>query len=188
MNKVITIVSGLPRSGTSMMMKMLEAGGMEAVVDNIRKADEDNPKGYYEFEKVKKIKEDISWIDGIEGKLVKMVSMLLYDLPSDRKYKVIFMKRKMEEILASQKVMLERRNSKDNIDDEKMEKLFGKHLKDIEKWLNEQGNIEVCYITYSDVIPHPNENAQRVNEFMDNELDVKKMVEVVDKSLHRQRK
>ena len=94
-NKVITIVSGLPRSGTSMMMRMLEAGGMEIVVDNIRKADEDNLHGYFEYEKVKKIKEDSSWLDNTQGKVFKMVSMLLYDLPSDRSYQLIFMKRNM---------------------------------------------------------------------------------------------
>lgn len=188
MNTIITLVSGLPRSGTSMMMKMLEAGGMEMVVDNIRKADEDNPKGYYEFEKVKKIKEDISWLDSAQGKVVKMVSMLLYDLPSGRSYKIIFMKRKMEEILASQRMMLERKNSRDDVNDEKMGYMFSKHLKKIEKWLDEQKNIEVCYFAYSNVIEHPYENAQCVTEFMDNNLDINKMVEVIDKSLYRQRK
>ena len=108
-NNNITIVSGLPRSGTSMMMKMLEAGGLEAVTDEIRKADEDNPKGYYEFEKVKKIKEDSSWLEDVKGKVVKMVSMLLYDLPSDYSYKIIFMRREMNEILASQTKMLGRK-------------------------------------------------------------------------------
>ncbi len=82
MQEIITIVSGLPRSGTSMMMRMLDAGGMDVVVDNVRKPDADNPVGYYEFEKVKKIKEDVSWLDGIKGRAVKMVSKLLFDLPS----------------------------------------------------------------------------------------------------------
>ena len=108
MNSVITIVSGLPRSGTSMMMRMLEAGGMEVVTDNIRKANGDNPHGYFEFEKVKKIKEDSSWLDETFGKVFKMVSMLLYELPSDKNYKIIFMKRNMKEIMASQRIMLKK--------------------------------------------------------------------------------
>jgi hypothetical protein len=83
----VNIVSGLPRSGTSMMMKMLEAGGMEALTDNIRKADIDNPKGYYEFERVKQIKEDQAWLDDAKGRAVKMVSMLLLDLPEGYNYK-----------------------------------------------------------------------------------------------------
>ena len=91
MGKFITIVSGLPRSGTSLMMQMLDRGGMEVVTDNIRTADEDNPKGYYEFEKVKKIKEDASWLRDTRGKVFKMVSMLLYDLPADENYKIIFL-------------------------------------------------------------------------------------------------
>ena len=100
------------------MMKMLEAGGMDVVVDHIRKADEDNPLGYYEFEKVKRIKEDASWLDDTRGKVFKMVSMLLYDLPADRQYRVIFMKRKMAEMLASQRRMLDRKGSRGAAGDE----------------------------------------------------------------------
>ena len=127
MNQTITIVSGLPRSGTSLMMQMLDSGGMEVVTDNIRPPDEDNPKGYYEFEKAKKIKEDPSWLKDMRGKAFKIVSMLLYDLPADEKYKVIFMKRNMDEILSSQNKMLERLGQNPNPDDE-MGELFAKHL------------------------------------------------------------
>lgn len=96
----ILIVSGLPRCGTSMMMQMLEAGRIPIVTDHIRKADEDNPRGYYEFEKVKKIKENASWLESCYGRIFQMVSALLYYLPNDKRYKVIFMRRKMEEMLA----------------------------------------------------------------------------------------
>ena len=94
MQEFTVIVSGLPRSGTSMMMRVLEAGGMEVAVDNVRRADEDNPRGYYEFEQVKNIRQDKSWFNGLQGRAVKMVSMLLYDLPADKRYKIVFMKRK----------------------------------------------------------------------------------------------
>ena len=108
--QTITIVSGLPRSGTSMMMKMLEAGGIPPLTDEIRTADTDNPKGYYEFERVKKMdKGDTAWLENAQGKSVKVISALLKHLPSDYRYRVIFMRRDMSEILASQKKMLDHR-------------------------------------------------------------------------------
>lgn len=188
MVEVITIVSGLPRSGTSLMMKMLEAGGMDVVTDNIRKADVDNPKGYFEFEKAKKIKEDSSWLEQTKGKVFKMVSMLLLDLPLDKKYKIIFMKRDMEEMLASQKKMLKRLNKKPGEDDDKkMAEYFIKHLHKTEKWLAQQENIDILYISYNDIIQDPDKGAETVNQFLENMFDVEKMANVVDKSLYRNR-
>lgn len=189
MSEIITIVSGLPRCGTSMMMRMLEAGGMEVLVDNIRKADEDNPKGYYEFEVVKKIREDASWLDGSGGKVFKMVSMLLYDLPSAKNYKVIFMQRELNEMLASQKKMLER-NGKSvvNYDNGEMRRLYGNHLLDIAKWVTNQSNMDVLYVNYNDTVQSPEETARRVNHFLGDSLNVAEMLRVVDKSLYRQRK
>src|SRR5947209_18564630 len=108
MNSEIVIVSGLPRSGTSLMMQMLEAGGLEVVTDGIRAADTDNPRGYYEFERVKKIKTDAAWLPGARGKAVKMVSQLLYDLPAGEAYRILFMDRDLDEVLASQEKMLAR--------------------------------------------------------------------------------
>lgn len=188
MDKVITIVSGLPRSGTSMMMRMLEVGGMEVVIDNIRKADVENPKGYYELEKVKKIKEDSSWLGGTQGKAFKMVSMLLYDLPKDKHYKIIFMKRNIQEMLASQRRMLWRQNpEKADVDYEKMGKLYEKHLKDIALWLEAQENIDVVYINYNDLIENPRENIEKFHRFLGSRLDAEKMIKVVDRSLYRNR-
>jgi hypothetical protein len=187
MNDLITIVSGLPRSGTSLMMRMLEAGGMDVVVDHIRQADEDNPLGYYEFEKVKKIREDASWLDDARGKVFKMVSMLLYDLPQDRRYRIIFMKRKMAEMLASQRKMLDRKGSKGAAGDEEMGRLYGKHLAEIEQWFGEQKSMEVLFVSYNDLIEHPVEHLRRVNRFLGDGLDIGKMQGVIDKSLYRQR-
>ena len=184
MTEIITIVSGLPRSGTSMMMNMLEKGGMEALTDNIRKADEDNPKGYFEFEKVKKIKEDSSWLEKTRGKVFKMVSMLLYELPSLYKYKIIFMKRDMDEMLSSQRKMLEREGKEGNTDDE-MGKLFAGHLKHIAGWLELQANISALYINYRDIIDDPQRQAKMLNQFLDNRLNVERMIAVIDKSLYR---
>lgn len=188
MDALITVVSGLPRSGTSMMMSMIKAGGMDILVDNIRRPDEDNPKGYYEFEKVKKTKEDSSWLKEAENKAVKMVTMLLRDLPSDRGYKIIFMKREMAEVLASQRRMLERLEmDSDGTSDEEMGRVFEKHLLEIENWLKKQENMDVQYVSYNDVIRCPSENAKIVNRFLDNILDTGKMVQVIDQSLYRQR-
>jgi hypothetical protein len=189
--RIITIVSGLPRSGTSMLMKMLEAGGIEPLTDNIRTADEDNPKGYYEFERVKQLKQDSDWLEDARERAVKIISALLKHLPQDHAYayKVIFVRRKLEEVLASQKQMLIRRGEPtDTISDEKMAELFRKHLSQVKAWIDEQPNVEVLYVSYNEVLEHPQEQAKRINQFLGSSLDVERMTSVVDKSLHRQRR
>jgi len=185
----ITIVSGLPRSGTSMMMQMLEAGGIPVVTDGIRMADESNPKGYYEFEKVKKITKDTSWLDGCRGKVFKMVSMLLYHLPDDKRYEIIFMQREMKEILTSQSIMLNKLGRKGaEIGRKEMAAKYKSHLRNVENWLAEQENINVIYMNYNIIIQKPFESAQIVNQFLNNRLNVEKMAGVVEKKLYRQRK
>lgn len=187
--EVITVVTGLPRSGTSMMMKMLEAGGMTVLIDHIRTADEDNPKGYYEFERVKQIKEDKAWLPEAKGKVVKMVAALLKHLPPDYAYKVVFLRRTIEEVLASQHKMLIRRGEPaDSTADERMAELFRKHIEQIEAWLAEQPNIETIYVEYGHILESPVEQAQAVNRFLGGTLDTHKMADVVDPSLYRQRR
>jgi len=184
----ITIVSGLPRSGTSMMMQMLEAGGIPSLTDGIRETDIDNPKGYYEFEPVKQTKEDRSWLDTCQGKVVKMVSLLLYDLPPDRKYKVVFMKRKMEEILASQKKMLIRRGREAEIkDDEEMAAEYMLHLRKLYDWFKGQNHLDILFISYNDMLTQPGKQAKKLKRFLNRNLKIKSMVGVVDKTLYRQR-
>jgi argonaute-like protein implicated in RNA metabolism and viral defense len=189
-NRFVTIVSGLPRSGTSMMMKMLEAGGIPPLTDELRSADKDNPKGYYEFERVKKLDEgDTAWLEEAQGRAVKVISALLKHLPPDYQYKVIFMERKIEEILASQKQMLVRRGeAPDSVSDEKMKDLFGKHLEQVQAWLDEQPNIDVAHFSYNEILESPREQAERINQLLGNILDVEKMVAVVDEALYRQRR
>ena len=186
--EIITIVTGLPRSGTSMMMKMLESGGMPVLTDHIRTADEDNPKGYYEFERVKQIEEDKAWLPEARGKAVKMVAALLKHLPPDYTYKVIFMRRTIEEVLASQRKMLLRRGEPANtISDERMADLFRKHVAQIETWLSEQSNLETLYVEYGQILERPAEQAQALNQFLGGSLDAQKMADVVDPRLYRQR-
>lgn len=189
MKSQIVIVSGLPRSGTSMMMRMLEAGGITLVVDNVRDADDDNPKGYYEDERIKNLKEDNSWLDELNDRAVKIISLLLYHLPKENEYKIIFMLRNMKEILLSQKKMLERQSGgADDLDDEKLSKKFKDHLEKIQKWLERQRHIECLYVDYHDVIQHPLENAERVTRFLNKDLDVALMAQAVDEKLYRNRR
>jgi broad-specificity NMP kinase len=185
----IIIVSGLPRSGTSMMMRMLEAGGIQTLTDNIRKADEDNLKGYFEFERVKKIEHDKLWLKEAENKAVKLISALLKHLPHDYNYKIIFMKRDLGEILASQKKMLERRGeSLDPVPDKYMANLFKKHLSEVENWLKEQPNIKTLYVSYNDTLKNPQKTVKNIINFLNRDLDLQKMTNVIDPSLYRQRK
>jgi hypothetical protein len=183
----ITIVSGLPRSGTSMMMRMLEAGGMEVVIDNVRQADADNPYGYYEFEKVKKIKEDASFLEETHGKAFKMVSLLLYELPKAKQYKIIFMKRNIDETLASQKVMLGRGGKGVEEDNIGMKRAFENHIHQITLWLAQQEHTDVMYVNYHDVLEDALASAQAINQFLGNRLDVRKMAAIVDQALYRHR-
>ena len=187
-DKVITVVSGLPRSGTSMMMKMLNAGGMDTLTDNIRKADEDNISGYYELEKIKKLKKDTSFLGDSIGKSVKIISALLKYLPAKYQYKIIFMRRNLDEVLASQKQMLIRRGEPtDRISDENMKEIYLKHLKLVESWLKEQENIKVIYLSYKDFFIEPKKHIEQLNKFLGNPLDTDKIYSVIDQTLYRQK-
>lgn len=187
-NEVITIVSGLPRSGTSMMMKMLEAGGMPVLTDHLRAADADNPQGYYEFERVKQIAHDQSWLPEARGKAVKIISELLKHLPPDYDYKVIFMQRQIEETLASQRQMLIRRGETANrADDKRLAELFRRHLVWLDSRLKKQANTDLVYVDYGAVIANPAEQARKINQFLHHRLDVEAMAGMVDPALYRQR-
>lgn len=185
----VTLVSGLPRSGTSMMMKMLEAGGLPVVADHIRSADEDNPKGYYEFERVKKIETDKAWLPDARGKVVKMISALLKHLPTDYEYRILFMRRKIDEVLASQRQMLVRRGKPtDTVPDAKMAEFFAKHLAAVEAWVAANPNVHSLDVSYNDMLADPAPHVAAVNAFLDGTLDEVKMAGVVSGELYRQRK
>ena len=189
-DQIITVVSGLPRSGTSMMMKMLEAGGIPPVTDNLRTADEDNPKGYYEFERVKQLtKGDVAWLADAPGKVVKVIAALLPYLPATYRYRVIFMQRDMTEVLASQRQMLVRRGEDPNkIPDEVISKLFEKHLRQVNDWVAQQSNVERLDVNYNEMLKNPAPFIAQINAFLGGKLGTAQMAQVVDPSLHRQRK
>jgi hypothetical protein len=185
----VIVVSGLPRSGTSMAMKMLEAGGMPLVVDGIRTADEDNPKGYYELERVKELDKggDQGWVKGARGKAVKIISFLLKDLPGDSRYKIIFMHRDLSEVLASQAKMLERRGEKSQTDDGRMRDLYTRHLAKTKELLASDDRFEVLDLQYKHVIEMPGDAAHKIREFVGLPLDLEKMAQVADRGLYRNR-
>jgi Sulfotransferase domain len=187
MESEIIIVSGLPRSGTSLMMQMLDRGGMPVLTDHIRAADPDNPKGYYELEQVKKVKEDSSWLPKTRGKVFKMVSQLLYELPTSERYRIIFMERDLDEVLVSQDKMLKRlKKTSDSASD--IKRSFEGHLQRLHDWLSHQANIQVLYVNYNELMNEPGVHAARISEFLAGKPDAQKMAHTVDPSLYRNRK
>lgn len=182
----ITIVSGLPRSGTSLMMQMLAAGGMEPVTDEIREADPDNPKGYLEFERVKKIRDDKAWLPDARGKVVKMISQLLYELPDTESFNVIFMRRDIDEIIASQEKMLIRRGVTVP-DPDAIKGAFQVHLEKLFQWLPSRNYIRILEVNYNDLLASPYPNSRRIADFIPLPLDIARMSASVDTSLYRNR-
>lgn len=185
----ITVVSGLPRSGTSMMMKMLEAADIPPIQDGIRTADTDNPKGYYEFERVKQLdKGDHEWLPRAQGKAVKVISALLVHLPPPFEYRVLFMRRPLEEVLASQAKMLDRRGETAKTDDAQLAQLYTKHLRQVEAWMNAQPNVRYLDVDYAGLVKNPTAQLPRINAFLGGHLDESAMAAVVDPTLHRNRR
>jgi hypothetical protein len=185
----VFIVSGLPRSGTSMMMKVLEAGGLPVVIDGLRAADPDNPEGYYEFERVKELdKGDTAWVAEAQGKAVKVISALLEYLPAEYQYRVIFMHRNVAEVLNSQRKMLARRGEDVNaVGDAEMADLFAKHVAKVQEWLRAQPNFAVLDVDYNAMLQDPDPYIRMVNQFIDNALDEQAMVKMINPSLYRNR-
>ena len=183
------MVSGLPRSGTSMMMKILAEGGLPVVTDEARAADADNPNGYFELETVRQIQSgNVSWLADAGGRAVKVISSLLEFLPASYSYKIIFMEREIHEILASQRKMLEHRNKKNNQDDAQVEEQFKKHLAAIKPWLARQPEMEVLYISYNELMSSPEPSCRRVIEFAScAALRLDQMLGVPNAELYRNR-
>jgi hypothetical protein len=188
MNEFITVVSGLPRSGTSLTMQMLAAGGMPVLTDAVRKPDQDNPRGYFEFEPVKRTRRDSTWLAGARGKAVKLIYPLLRDLPLDFEYRVILMRRDLNEVVASQRAMLRRSGGKGaDVTDLRMAAIFAGELREIRQWLSGQANFTVVEIDHRDCMEAPALTASLVNLFVGGGLNEAAMASVFDNSLYRQR-
>jgi hypothetical protein len=185
---MITIVSGLPRSGTSLMMQMLDAGGLTVLSDGERKPDTDNPKGYLEWERIKQLPKDPGLIAEAEGKVVKVISQLILSLPLGHEYRVIFMQRPLPEVLRSQDEMLRRRGNTESIKDTSaIEDAFQRHLIEVNKWLAGRENVQVLRVHYHRVLREPKVVAEELAAFLKVPLNIEAMVRPVDGSLYRNR-
>lgn len=185
----ITIVSGLPRSGTSLMMQMLAAGGMPVLTDAIRQADEDNPKGYLELEAVKNLRTANRWLGEAHGKAVKMVHLLLLDLPREgHVYRVLLMRRRITEILSSQRVMLQRHGkSGAALSEEQLAKVFLSQMERVETELKTRPQVSILAVDYNELVANPAPQAAAINQFLGGRLNSEKMIQAVDTKLYRQR-
>jgi hypothetical protein len=185
----VTIVSGLPRSGTSLMMQMLQAGGMTLLTDEKRAADQNNPRGYFEYEAVKRSGTDVSWLGQAGGRAVKVIHLLLRHLPLERQYRVIFMLRDVQEVIASQRAMLKASGqSGARITDGQLAGVFEQQLGEVRQWLAERPNFRVLCVNYCEVLRDPSAVAQTIALFLGGRLDVSAMEGVVDRTLYRQRR
>lgn len=171
------------------MMQMLHAGGLPALTDGQRAADEDNPRGYYEFEAVKRIRTDRSWLDVAVGKVVKLVHLLLTELPASHEYRVVFMRRDLDEVLASQKKMLQRSGrAGGQLSEAQLKAIYVKQVQTVLGWLSRQPNVRCIEVDYRQLIESPGAIAARVNAFVGGGLDEAKMTSAVDPTLYRNRR
>lgn len=177
-----------------MMMRILEAGGMPVLTDGTRPADVDNPNGYYEFEPVKSTRENAAWLAQAEGRAVKMVYKLLYDLPADRSYQVVFLQRALKEVVASQNRMLARLGTPAGgapaaaaSDEHALVGTLAAEVAAVRAWLREQPNFQVLYMNYNQLLASPAEHLARLNAFLGGRWNEAAMRQVVDPRLYRQR-
>lgn len=185
----IVVVSGLPRSGTSMMMRMLEVGGLELLTDRERIPDSDNPLGYFEFEPVKNLKASTGWLDEARGKAVKIVSYFLAHLPTTHRYKVIFLRRDLDEVLASQHAMMVRRGTAESsLGGAELRIIFERHLAAVRTTLQTGSHFETLMIDYAGMVARPAEGAHLVADFLGGRADARAMAEAVVPTLYRNRR
>ena len=170
------------------MMQLLTAGGLTPITDSIRTADEDNPRGYFELEDVKSSQD---WIEGADGKVVKLISQLLLGLPIGPRYKVIFMRRRLEEVLASQKKMLARRGEPVGATDEEMSEMFAAHVEEVEAFIRGREDISALFVSYKRLVEEPEPQVERIRNFLGQDtgapLELVKMVGAIDPTLYRNR-
>ena len=184
----VTVVSGLPRSGTSLAMQMIHAGGIPALTDGQRTSDDSNPRGYFELERVKQLKQDKSWLDDAAGKVVKVIHLLLAELPDDRPYRVVFMQRDLREVVQSQATMLARSGrTGGQLPPERLIAVYEQQLKTVEQWLAARPNFSVQRVPYAQLVSDPAGVVPTVNAFLGGTLDEARMRAAVDPGLHRNR-
>ena len=184
----VTVVTGVPRSGTSLLMQMLAAGGIEPLTDGLRPPDADNPRGYFELEAVKRTRRDASWVAEAVGRSVKVIHALVTALPADREYRLIWMQRPLGEVIASQRAMLARRGAgEDVLAPERLAEIFRAQVQEAERWVAAQPGFTSLAIDYHAVLDDPRAAAQSVDRFLGGGLDCQAMAGVVDAGLRSQR-
>lgn len=179
----IIVVTGLPRSGTSLMMQILDRAGIPILQDGKRESDISNPKGYYELEAVKGIVQDNSFLDGAEGKAVKIVAPLPLHMNTSNNYRVIFMRRDLEEILLSQEKML---NKDQTSEREKFRTIYEFHIKKTYRFFQEN-NIPYLDVSYNELMDNPAETLKTVVNFLNVDADPAVLAGVVSPELYRNR-
>jgi hypothetical protein len=185
----VTVVSGLPRSGTSMMMQMLAAGGMPVLTDSLRPPDPDNPRGYLEFEPARRTREDARWVADAAGKAVKLVHLLVPELPTGHTYRVVFMQRDLVDVLASQYAMLRRHGRPEpDLAPTRLAELFASQLRRVREWVAGQPDFAALDVEYASVIADPDDQASRLNRFLGGILDGTRMAAAVDPSMRHQQR
>ena len=186
--RIATIVSGLPRSGTSLLMQMLAAGGIPALCDDHRRPDPHNPNGYYEFDPVKRTAADASWVAAAAGKAVKVVHVLLPHLPPGYRYRVLFVHRDVREVIASQRVMLDANGRRGaDLPPERLAEIFARQVRLAIAWAGRQPDVSMLELRHRDLIQDPAAEARRINRFLGGALDETAMAAAVNPSLYRQR-
>jgi hypothetical protein len=186
----IIVISGLPRSGTSMLMQMVAAGGVPVLTDEVRQADEDNPRGYFEFQPVKNLHRDAEWLNTAKGQAVKVVAPLLPQLPAGFQYRIIFINRNLYQILSSQAQMLRRHQQTVEDTPERRARLkeeYSKLLVRVTTLLTGRSDVQVLFLDREDVLLHPSSAARRINRFLGGRLNEQSMAEAVVPSLDRQK-
>jgi hypothetical protein len=186
----VIIISGLPRSGTSMLMQMVAAGGVPVLTDGVRQADEDNPRGYFEFQPVKNLHRDAEWLNTAKGQAVKVVAPLLPQLPAGFQYRIIFINRNLYQILSSQAQMLRRHQQTVEDTPERRARLkeeYSKLLVRVTTLLTGRSDVQVLFLDREDVLLHPSSAARRINRFLGGRLNEQSMAEAVVPSLDRQK-
>lgn len=183
----ITVISGVPRSGTSLVMQMLAAGGYPLLCDDARPPDVHNPRGYLEYAPVKALRRDTSWLPEARGRAVKVIHALASVLPEGFDYRLVLVRRDLHEVVASQEAMLPR-PLEDGLGAERLVEIFSAQLAELDAWLAGQPHFRVLRLDYAALLTEPRAAAAELAAFLEGELDTEAMAAAVDPALYRQKR
>ncbi len=185
----VTVVSGLPRSGTSMMMRALASGGLAPLTDHLRQGDARNPHGYFEWEAVKTRDGYLGWMDQARGRAVKLVSRFIQYLPATHGYRVLFMHREIDAVIRSQRDMAEHHSGQawGAREAQDLARLYREHVAEVLAWVRQRPNMQLLELDYQRVLQDPHGEFARVAAFLaPQSLALAPMVATVDRGLDHQ--